>query len=48
MTMSTEQTQTEKPAGLYVAPEIEVIDIELAQNFMGSTKPLPDMDGDNW
>ncbi|MPN01351.1 hypothetical protein SDC9_148560 [bioreactor metagenome] len=47
MTMSTEQTQTEKPAGLYVPPEIEVIDIELAQNFMESGT-LPDMDGDNW
>ena len=54
MTMSTKQTQTEKSAGLYVAPEIEVIDIELAQNFMGSTGDstgdgeLPDMYGDDW
>lgn len=47
--MSTEQTQTEKPAGLYVPPEIEVIDIELAQNFMGSMDgTLPDVDGDDW
>lgn len=50
MTMSTEQRQTEKSAGLYVAPEIEVIDIELAQNFMGSTgdgEPS-NMDGEDW
>ena len=45
--MSTEQTPTEKPVELYTAPQIEVIDIELEQNIMGSGT-LPDAPGEDW
>ncbi len=42
-----EQVQVEKPAGLYRAPQVEVIDIELTHNFLGSGD-IPDMPGDYW
>ena len=45
--MRTEQTPTEKPAELYTAPQIEVIEIELEQNIMGSGT-LPDAPGEDW
>lgn len=44
-----EQVQVEKPAGLYRAPQMEVIDIELTHNFLGSGDgQLQDMPGDYW
>ena len=32
----------------YIPPQIEVIDIEIAQNFFASSGDLYDMDGENW
>ncbi|WP_436417654.1 hypothetical protein KCV26_16085 [Petrimonas sulfuriphila] len=46
--MRTEQTPTEKPAEFYTAPQIEVVDIELVQNIMGSTDTLPDIPLEDW
>ena len=46
--MRTEQAPTEKPAELYTAPQIDVIDIELVQNIMGSTDTLPDIPLEDW
>ncbi len=50
-----EQVQVEKPAGLYRAPQVEVIDIELIQNILqasggGGEGKLDDMDmpGEYW
>lgn len=44
------QSLAKKPAELYRAPKVEVIDIELTQNFLGSTGggEIPDMSGDDW
>ena len=41
-----EQARAGKPVGLYTAPQVEVIDIELTQNFLGSanTNFLPYFD----
>lgn len=40
-----EQESAGKPAGLYTAPQVEVIEIELTQNILTS---IPDMPGDDW
>ena len=45
--MRREQAPSEKPVELYTAPQIEVIDIELEQNIMGSGT-LPDAPGEDW
>ena len=42
-----EQVQAEKPPEFYIAPQVEVIDIELTQNILGSDT-LPDMPGYDW
>lgn len=51
--MKRNQKKSDKVASLstekYIAPDIEIIDIELEQNiFAGSTGPLPNMPGDAW
>ena len=44
-----EQVQAKNPAVLYTPPQVEVIDIELTHNFLGSGDgTLDDMEGDNW
>ena len=44
------QVRVEKPAELYMAPQVEVIDIELTNNFLGSGdgNTLHDIDDGGW
>lgn len=41
-----EQARVEKPVELYMAPQVEVIDIELTYNIL--TASLNDMPGDDY
>ena len=45
--MEKKSLQLEKKA--YIAPKIEVVEIEIEQNiFAGSSNDLPDMSGEDW
>ncbi|MGI6572195.1 MAG: hypothetical protein ACOX19_01935 [Fermentimonas sp.] len=39
-----EQARAENAAGLYRAPQVEVIEIELTQNILQGSGKLPDVD----
>lgn len=46
-----EQARVEKPVGLYMAPQVEVIDIELTHNILapsGGDNTLPGIDDGDW
>ncbi len=46
--MRLEQARAEKSAGLYRAPQVEVIDIELTHNILASGDQLNDMPGEDY
>ncbi|HHU97013.1 MAG: hypothetical protein QM237_02745 [Bacteroidota bacterium] len=47
-----EQARVEKPVELYMAPQVEVIDIELTHNILapsgGDNNTLPGIDDGDW
>ena len=44
--MEKKSLQLEKKA--YIAPKIEVVEIEIEQNIFAGSGDLPDMSGEDW
>ena len=47
--MKKENTFPQGTEQAYVAPQIEILEVETAQNILGgSTNPLPGLPGEDW